>query len=187
MCIALISAGVTAASAIVGGIAGSNNASYQAQVARNNAVIANQNADYSRKAGQVQAQESGLKAAARAGAIKAAQASNGINVNTGSNVDVQVGDREKGLLDTQTVLHKADLQAYGYRTQATNYEAEARLRDRQADQAMAGGFLGAAGSLAGNKAVGGLFEGAGGAFGKLWGDDAYAGYNRVGLPGNVVS
>ena len=162
MCLAIIGAAVSAVGSIASGFATAANAKYQGQVARNNAIIAQQNADYAHKAGQVNAQAESLKAAQRGGMIKAAQAANGVDVNTGSNVDVQESDREKGQLDTQTVLHKADLQAYGYRTQATNYEAQARLDDSQAGQAEIGGFLGAAGGLAGNKSIAGMFSSGGG-------------------------
>lgn len=162
MCLAtVLSVGGAITSAIgtlSSGMAASANANYQAQVARNNAQIAQQNADYARKAGQAQAQKESLKSAYRAGEIKAAQAANGIDVNTGTNVDVQVGDREKGKLDTETVLHNADLQAYGYRTQAVNFEAEAGLQEAKAGQAQIGGFLGAAGGLLGNTSFTGLFK-----------------------------
>lgn len=108
---------------------------YQAAVASNNALIAEQNADYAIKAGQQQAATESMKGAATVGAIKSAQAASGVDVNTGSAVDVQESERLRSALDTQTVMHNAQLKAYGYRTQATNFEAEAGLRTAEGDAA----------------------------------------------------
>ena len=134
--------------------ASSKLAIYQAQVAENNAKIAEQNAAYARQAGLAEAQAQSMKGAEQIAAIKAAQAASGIDVNIGSAVDVRVGQTELNRLDTENILQRADLAAYGYRTQATNALAEARLRRQSArygvsaaGEAMTGGEIGAAGSL----------------------------------------
>ena len=145
-----IGAGVSAVGAVVGGISQANNASYQAQVASNNAAIANNNAKMAMEAGNAQAQAKSLQGAAKGGEIKAAQAANGVDVNTGSNVDVQASQREASNLDTQTVEHNAALQAYGYRTQATSFQAQAGLDTAEADQAIPGAVIGASGGLLSN-------------------------------------
>jgi hypothetical protein len=59
-------------------------AAYQAQVARNNAIIAGYNATEAEQAGETQAYVTSQTAAAQGGRIKAAQAANNIDVNTGS-------------------------------------------------------------------------------------------------------
>lgn len=138
---------VGAAGTLYGGLAQAQNAKYQSQVAANNATIAKQNADYAIRAGQVKAQDQSMKEAAQLGLIKASQAANGVDVNSGSALDVQVSQREKGVLDTDTTMNNAQLQAYGYRTQQTNYEAQSALDSQQAGQAEFGGILGATGSL----------------------------------------
>lgn len=143
-------AGMTAAGTLSSGFAASNAASYQAQVARNNAQIAQQNADYAIAAGQAKASTESLKGAAIGGKIKAAQAASGVDVNTGSAVDVQMSQREQEKLDTETTLHNSQLTAYGYRTQATNFEAESKLDEMKADSAKTGAILGATGSLLGS-------------------------------------
>jgi len=134
--------------------ASSKLAIYQAQVAENNAKIAEQNAQYARRAGLAEAQAQSMKGAEQIAAIKAAQAASGIDVNTGSAVDVRVGQTELNRLDTENILNRADLAAYGYRTQATDYLAEAKLQRQiarygmaAAGEAMTGGEIGAAGSL----------------------------------------
>lgn len=116
---------------------------YQAQIANNNAKIAEQNAAYARQAGQEQAAQESRKAAVEQGAIRTAIAANNVDVNTGSAADVQAGAREIGKLDAETVLNNAELSAYGYTTQANNYRA-------QASQDMAGGILGGLGTLLSN-------------------------------------
>jgi hypothetical protein len=145
----LIGGVISAVGTIAGGIAQSNALKYQAQVAQNNAITAQQNAAYAIEAGQVKTAAVSMKEAEIGGQIKAAQAASGVDVNTGSNKAVQVSQRELGKLDTETEMNKAQLQAYGYRTQATNFEAQAGLYNYEAPQAELGGFLGGAGQIFG--------------------------------------
>jgi len=135
-------AGLQAGGSIMGGL-------YSAQVARNNAKIAQQSAQYSAEAGNVQAQNESLKNAQIAGELKASQAANNVDVNSGSALAVQAGQQAAGELDTQTVLHNALLQAYGYQQQAANYKA-------QAGQDVTAGFEQAGGSLLSNASSLGL-------------------------------
>lgn len=129
-------------------IAASNNADYQSQVAKNNAITAQQNADYAHKAGEQQAAAASLRGAEVGGRIRAAIAANGVDVNGGSAVDVQDSQRRQSKVDTETVLNNADLQSYGYRTQASNYQAQSDLYGNQSDQSLAGGGIGLLGSAA---------------------------------------
>src|SRR5882724_6905245 len=62
---------------------------YQAQVARINAQIDQQNSDWTLHQGEVQSKQYGLKAAQQAGGIRAAQGASGLDVNSGSNLQVQ--------------------------------------------------------------------------------------------------
>lgn len=147
-------AGVSAIGAINSGNAAAANANYQAQVAKNNAITANQNADYAIQAGAVKTQETSLRVGERLAAARAGMAANGVDVNSGSAVDVQETQKEAGTLDTETEANNAMLQAYGYRTQATGYTAQSGLDTAEAGQAsaaiplnVAGGLLGSASSL----------------------------------------
>lgn len=140
-------AGISAFGAIEGGQATAKAANYSAAVSRNNAVIANQNADYSIASGLEKADTASRKNAAIGGRIKATQAANGIDVNSGSAVDVQAGQRETGELDASTVLNNAELTAYGYRNQASSYTAQSQLQTAEAEQAPIGADLKAAGGL----------------------------------------
>lgn len=154
MCIAtaaavagLAGAATSATGAVVGGEATQNMAAYQAQVAKNNQIIANQNAKYATEAGEAQAAATSLKGAAVGGKIKAGQAANNVDVNTGSAVNVQQSQREQSKLDTETVLNNAELTAYGYRAQATGYGAQAGLETLTEEEAVPAALTGAAGNL----------------------------------------
>lgn len=129
-------------------------ANYQAQVSANNQKIAEQNAQYAIASGMRKAEDQSMKNAAEAGMTKAAQGASGIDVNTGSAVDVRASQREIGQLDAETVLSNAQLTAYGYRTQGANYQAQSNLygmesaADKEgASAAETAGAIGAAGSL----------------------------------------
>jgi len=147
--LAVAGAGMSAYGAVQGGMAQKDAMNYRAQVAENNKIIAEQNAEASIKAGMAKASTQAMKGAAAGGKIKAAQAASGVDVNTGSFVDVQEGQREAALLDVETVMHNADLQAYGYRTQAKNFEAEAHLDRAAGKQAEKAGWIKGASSLLG--------------------------------------
>jgi hypothetical protein len=122
-------------------------ASYQAQVAANNQIIANQNAEYATQAGEQQATVEGLKNRSLAGTLRTDIAANNIDVNTGSAADVQTGQRQAGLLDVQTVRQNAALQSYGYRTQASNFGAQQGLQQLAAANDIQAGNIAATSSL----------------------------------------
>lgn len=155
-------AGVSAAGAISGGIAAKNQANYQAVIASNNANIAEQNANRTEQAGIAAGENQGRKGAAKVAGIKVAQASNGVDVNTGSAVDVQAGERQTNQLDTETVLSNSNLHAYGYRTQEANFKAEEGLDKAKAANAMPAAELAAAGGLLSSASSVGLKWGGGG-------------------------
>ena len=64
---------------------------YQAAVAANNAKLAQQQSKLDIQAGEIQAVNQGLKTRATVGQEKAAQGASGIDVNSGSAVDVRAG------------------------------------------------------------------------------------------------
>lgn len=168
--LAMAGAGLQAVSSISGGVAASNAANYQAAVARNNATIAQQNAVRAEQAGAAAAENESRKGASKVAKIKVAQAASGVDVNTGTAVDVQAGQRETNQLDTETVFQNSMLHAYGYRTQAQNFESEARLDEMKGEAAKTAGYLGAAGSLLSNaSSIGGKWGG-----GATWGGGAPA-------------
>lgn len=160
--LAIAGAAISAVGAISQGQATANQANYQSAVASNNATIANQNADYAVASGLEKSETQSLKGAAQGGKIKASQAANGVDVNSGSPLDVQVGAREASELDSETVLNNSELAAYGYRSQATGFTAEAGLDKNKAEEAPIAGDLNAAGGLLSSaSSIGGKFGGGG--------------------------
>jgi hypothetical protein len=145
-----IGALASAGGALYSEIATSQAASYQSTVARNNAQIANANAQRAIAAGQQSAQDKSLQNAATLGALTTGLAANNIDTNTGSALDLEASQRARGQLDASTTLYNAQVQAYGYRTNAVSNEAESQLDQMTATNAPIGAALGAFGSLSGN-------------------------------------
>lgn len=150
MGLALVGAAIGAAGTIVSGVSASNAQKYQAQVAENNAAIARQNAEYAMQAGHAETEKTSLKGAANLSNIKAGQAASGVDINSGSAVDVQASQRETNKLDSETTLNNAQLKAYGYRTQETGFKAEAQLNRAAATSTLIGTGFSAAGGLLGS-------------------------------------
>lgn len=117
-------------------------ADYQATVAKNNADIARMAGARVVQAGEVKADTTSLATAGKVSKIKANQAANGIDVNTGSAVDVRSDAVASGQTDAETALSDAKLANWGYRTQAGTYEAQAGLDTAQGglDRANAGNY-----------------------------------------------
>lgn len=147
LALSAVGTAVGVAGAVQQGKAAKSQAAYQAQINRNNAIVAEQNAEYAVKAGQQQAMTESLKGAAAVGGIKAAQGASGINVNTGSAVNVQESEREKNKLDVETVIHNAELKAYGYRAQARDFENQATLNEAEGKQAEKAGYIKGLGTI----------------------------------------
>jgi hypothetical protein len=158
--LAVAGAATTAVSTVAGGIATQNAANYQAAVANNNEIVAKQNAVHAEQAGEVAAESQSLKGAAELGKVKVAQAANGIDVNSGSALDVQEGERETNQLDTETVFQNNIMQAYGYRVNAENFQSEAQLDTAKADEAVPASVLSATGGLLSSaSSIGGKWSG----------------------------
>jgi hypothetical protein len=127
--------GLAALGSAFSGYSQASAANYQAQVAKNNAIVSSRNANAAIAAGQVQSQAVSLRSAAQGGQIKAAQAANNINTSSKSAIGVQESQRETGELDTLTAMNNAALQAYGYQVQGANFNAQAGLEQSIAGQA----------------------------------------------------
>jgi hypothetical protein len=113
----LILGGIGAATSAVGtltaGASAAAEARYRAQVAANNVITAQRNARYASAAGEAKLEQQQMRNRAQAGTIKAQQTLAGIDVNTGSAVDVQQSQREIGQLNAMNVGQEAVLNVYG--------------------------------------------------------------------------
>lgn len=120
---------------------------YQAQVARNNQVIADQYAQMELQKGTVEEQNKRMQTAQRLGDIRAEMAGNGVDVSSGSPLRLQTSTAQLGELDAQTIRANAARAAYGYRVQGLNYSAAAGLDEMRAQSASEMGTLGAFSSI----------------------------------------
>lgn len=130
-----------------GGQATQAQMAYQAQVAENNAKVAQQNAQWDIEAGEAAANDRGMKTRAQAGSATASLAASGVATGVGSAGQAVAGIKEVGMLDALRIRSNASRQAYGDEVQATNDKAQAQLDTMEGDQAAKGGELGALGSL----------------------------------------
>ena len=160
----LASAGIGAYGAISSGVAQEQSARYNAEVALNNASIAKQNANLAGQAGEAQAEQSSMKTRAQVGAIKTAQAANGVDVNSGSAVDVRSSAAALGELNAINIRSNAARTAYGYQTQAGNFQAQSQLDTFQGQNAKTAGLIGGGTDLLGGVGqAAGYFSGIGNA------------------------
>jgi len=118
---------------------------YQAQVAQNNQKIANQNATYAVQRGQIMEQQKRTQTAQLIGQERAVAGATGLDVNTGSNKNVQESTAQLGEFDAQVIRNSAAREAYGYTVQGLNYGAQGQLDAMNASNALTAGLIGAAG------------------------------------------
>lgn len=114
---------------------------YRAQVARINAGINRQNAEWARDKGEREAEQYGMKAAQQRGQIRAAQSASNLEVNTGSNKEVQRSQEAIKSMDLDTIRRNAAKIAYDYETKAVMDENQSGL------DVMAGNYAKDAGDL----------------------------------------
>lgn len=154
----LAGAGISAAGAYEQGQAASAAATYQSQVAANNAQIAQQNLAMTAESGAAKEAAEGMKTAATAGTAKASQAASGIDVNTGSAANVRQAIGKLGAQDALTIRSNSAREAYGYEVTAESDTAQSQLLQSEASQAQTAGDIGALGTfLTGASSVGGNY------------------------------
>ena len=171
------------ASSVAGGIIGAQGAEYQGQaqanmynyqaaVARLNQQIAQQNADYEKEVGEVQAQEQGMKTRQVVGQERAAYGAGNIDVNSGSPMAVQRSELAVGQESQAIIRSNAAHRAYAAEVQGMQDVAQANIYDYSARTSLdaakinaMSSIIGAAGSVStkwiqGSQA--GMFGGGGG-------------------------
>lgn len=156
----LAASGLSAATGAVGaatsGAAARQAAQYNAQIAGINQQVSEQNAIQATQAGEQQAGMSQQKTRATVGAIKAGQAASGVDINSGSAVDVRSSAAQLGELDAINIRANAARTAYGYGNQAAGFGAQAQLDKLTGENAGVAGDIGAATTFlggAGNAAL----------------------------------
>lgn len=128
---------------------------YRAGISQINSHIAEQNADYALKVGEVDAQREGMKTRGVVGALRAKGSASGIDVNTGSKA--RVGESAEMVGEQNAAVARADAakRAYGHRVEAMNATAQGELyrvagaeEERAGKIKAAGTLIGTAGSVA---------------------------------------
>ncbi len=146
---ALGAAGLAASAlgSVVQGQQASNAANFNAQVQQNNALLASRNAGIVGAEGAANAGIEQQKTRAQVGGIKAAQAANGVDVNSGSAVDVRSSASELGELNAINIRSNAAREAYGFQTQAAGATGQAELDKSQSGHDESAGYVNAGSSL----------------------------------------
>lgn len=140
--------------AIQQGKSAAASANYNAAVAGVNAEQAKKNSELASEAGMAQEAMQERKTRAEVGAIKANQAASGLDVNSGSALDVRSSAAELGELDALTVRSNATKEAYGYSTQASSFEAQQGLDVSEAKNDTTAGNVNAASTFLGAASTG---------------------------------
>jgi len=146
----VISGGIGAIGAQQQASASAASSQYQAQVARNNAIIAANNAQYSTEAGATRAQAQDFKNRTVMGQIEASQGASGIDYDSPTSDRVRRSAANLGRYDTETLYNNALLQANAGLAQSTSQTAQAGLDEFAAKNARVAGTIGSFGSILGN-------------------------------------
>ena len=137
-------------------------AEYQADVARQNQELAEQQASAERKAGYENMIAKRQETARLIGRQRAAAGASGAAVDVGSNLDLQADTASRGEIDAISLYNQGLDRGYNSEIQAWNYGSQAEAYDSQASAAGANGWMSAAGT-----ALGGIAS-----IGSTWGNYA---------------
>lgn len=140
---------VSAAGAVASGVAASNQASYQAEIANQNAKYAAEKAnagmaDYAQKA-----MEKGMQDRAHMGGLVAGEAGSGLETNTGTAKAVQEGQRQITKISQFDLNKAATADWYSAKKQQQSDLMNKELALMEAKNAKTTGYIKAAGSLMG--------------------------------------
>lgn len=119
---------------------------YQAQVAKKNAEIAQNNADQKRQEGIEEARQQRMKTLRAIGSQQAAMAANGIDISSGTALDVVEDTAAMGELDALTTRYNYETHAVGFEQQANNFNNQASLDTFAGQNAYKSGMTSAIGS-----------------------------------------
>lgn len=113
--------------------------SFKAGMARQNARILRQNADWTMETGERNARISGLTTGFQIGKQKVVQAASGFDINSGTAEEVRESQRKAGMEDQSQIRLESGRKALGFRNAAAGTEAEAAMEDYAAENARKAG------------------------------------------------
>ena len=152
------STGMGVMSSIQQGKARQAQAEYQADVARQNQQLAEQQASAQRKEGYDNMVAKRQETAKLIGRQRAAAGASGATVDVGSSLDLQADTAAQGEIDALNIYNQASDKAYGTQLQGWGYGQQAAGYDAQADAAGSSIWSDAAGTALGGIAqIGSIF------------------------------
>lgn len=176
--VAAVAAGVgalvSASSSLLGGASASSSAQAQARMARQNAILANNNANTALQQGLVKSQQDYQEGAQRMGMQRAQMAANGIDLSSGSAMDIQNATAQNTGQNVASDQWDANARAIDFRNQVTNYQAQARSLKQQSKGDWLNAGLNAGGSLLSSTSQ----------FASKWDGWKFGGQNNSKTPGN---
>ena len=107
--------------------AAEESAKFNAQVAQNNSIIAQQQAVQAHDVGRVKAAKEGLKARQLIGLQRASSAGQGTRVGVGSAADIEATTRGQAGVDVATIRSNAARESLGFIRQAQGFEQQAGI------------------------------------------------------------
>ena len=122
-------------------------ANHQAQVARNNAIIAERAAKDALAKGAIEERRQRIRTAQEIGSQRARAAARGVEVDTGSARELNIDTAGLGELDALTVRSNALRESLGFETRAGDFTSEAELALATGRNARQAGKVSAVGSL----------------------------------------
>jgi hypothetical protein len=140
---------ISAAGAAASGMAASNAANYQAQVARQNAEFAKQKGEMLMQDYATKSMEKGMQDRATMGKLEASLASSGLDVESGSTKGVLAGEREITKMGSLDYAKAAGVDWWQTRRDQYSATAEATLDKAKAESAAYAGAAEASSSLIG--------------------------------------
>lgn len=132
----IASAVVTSLGQVASGVQAAGAAKYRADIANQNMQIERAAARDALERGRQEEQRQYTRNAQRQGEIRAAQAANGLEVDFGTNADVQDDAKRIGLEDAATVRENARRESRGYDIRAWNSQADAAAAKGEAKAAI---------------------------------------------------
>lgn len=125
----------------------SNADKYNAEVSANNQTMANQAAVTAQQQGAVQQQQKAYQEDVLIGQQKAGFAANGIDVGSGTAVDLMSDTKAAGELDQLSITNNAARTAQGFQNQGISYQNQAAADEASSAATLQAGALKGASSL----------------------------------------
>lgn len=145
----IATAATGAVSSVMAGNAQAASSQAQAQISRNNAIISGQRATQEEQIGKQEEERLRRQVARVTGTQRAMTGAAGIELGSGSPLDVLAATVEEGELDALTIRSNAQQRASDLRFEQQNLGFQAGVLDREARSAQRAGWMNAAGSILG--------------------------------------